>query len=464
MKIKDRLLERVNATIKKYSMLKAKNRVVVGVSGGPDSICLLHTLNRLKDEYNIKLFAFHLNHKLRGKESDWDEKFVKRFCQRLKIPGYNKRVAVARHAIQKKLSLEQAAREVRYQALEKERNRLKCDKIALGHNANDNIETVLINLVRGAGLVGLCGIPPIRDRIIRPLIETDRNTIIEYLASNRIGYRIDSTNIDPKIPRNFLRTEVVPKLEKLNPGLSETIVKTSAILRAEENYLNALTREIIEKIVIKRSKTGISLDNTMLLSYNLALRRRVLKFLMPALGYDKIEQILAMTEKKTVGTIMLSKNLIANKEYDKIYLGRRVVKSINRLIPVPIGKSLKINDMAVEIETSLKRSAYLKWATKDSHTEIFDYDKLTPPFYLRYRQPGDRFTPFGGSEKKLKEVLIDDKIPVRIRCRLPLFCDREGILWIFGGRRAERARIKPETKKVLSVRIKQWKDPLLRID
>jgi tRNA(Ile)-lysidine synthase len=234
-------------------------------------------------------------------------------------------------------------------------------------------------------------------------------------------------------------------------------------LSGEENYLKDLIKEIFKRIVIKKSKNGISIDNTMLLSYNLALRRRFLKFLMPALGYDNIEKILEMSENKTVGTISLTKNLLANMEYDRIYLGKPVKKPVNRNVSVPIGKSFAVSDMEIEVQTSLN-PVNLNLATKDSNTEIFDYDKLTPPFYLRYRQPGDRFTPFGGSEKKLKEVLIDDKIPERVRARLPLFCDREGILWILGSRRAERARIKPETKKFLTVRIEPWKNQPRRID
>lgn len=464
MEIKDQFLERVNKTIKKYKMLRLKDRVIVGVSGGPDSICLFHILNILKAEYRLKLYAFHLNHKLRGKESDGDEKFVKQFCQSRKIPGRFKRFAVREYAKKKKLSLEQAAREIRYKLLEQERKRLRCNKIALGHNANDNTETIIINLTRGTGLTGLCGIPPIRDRIFRPLLETERKAIVNYLKSNQIAYRIDSSNIDWKIPRNFIRIKVLPQLQKLNPNLIETTTKTATILSGEENYLKDLTKEIFKRIVIRKSKEGISLDNTILLSYTLALRRRFLKFLMPALGYDKIEKILEMSENKTVGTLSLTKNLVANKEYDRIFLGKRVKKTISRNISVPIGKSLAVSDMGIEIQTKLKQPTNLDLATKDSDTEIFDYDKLSPPFYLRYRQPGDRFTPFGGSEKKLKEVLIDDKIPERVRSSLPLFCDREGILWILGSRRAERARIKPETKKFLTVRIEPWKNPPRRID
>ncbi len=464
MKSKDQFLKQVKTTIEKYSMLKLNSRILVGISGGPDSVSLLAALNHLKNEYKIKLLVFHLNHKLRGKEADYDEEFVKRLCQNWQIPCRTKSVEVQKYARKKKLSLEQAAREIRYKMFEQERKRWKCDKIALGHNADDNAETILLNLARGTGLAGLSGIPPTRDRIIRPLIETKREAIKKYLADRHISYRTDLSNLETKIPRNFIRTKIIPSLKRLNPNLTETITKMSAILREEENYLSDLTQQIVKKIVVQRTKNGITIDNTLLLSYNLPLRRRVLKSLLPTLGYDKIEKILAMSEKRTVGTISLAKDLVFNQEYDRIFLGAPTNKSHNRKIPVPIGKSLKIKTMGIEIETGLKRRLDLKLANKDLNTEIFDYDKLLPPFYLRYRQPGDRFVPFGGQEKKLKEVLIDDKIPRRIRSRLPLFCDSKGILWILSGRRSARARIAPQTKNFLFVKIKEWKDPLLRIE
>jgi len=454
----DSLINRVKKTIKKYALLKPKSRILIGVSGGPDSICLLHILNQLKDEYKLQLFAFHLNHQLRGKESDEDEKFVKQFCQKLKIPCQIKRAKVRKYAKQKKLSLEQAAREVRYQLLEQTRKRLRCDGIALGHNANDNAETVILNLVRGTGLTGLCGIPPIRDRIIRPLLEIERDEIMQYLINNKLTYRVDKTNRNPKIPRNFIRTKIIPQLKKLNPRLIETISKLSNILRQEDSYLNGLTDNVIEQIRKERSKPGITLDNKLFLSYNLALRRRVLKSLLPTLGYDKIEQILKMSEEKTVGTIQLTKDLFARQEYDRIYLGKKVPIPINQAIPIPIGKSSLIKDMGIEIEVKLKSKIDLNSVKVDKNTEVFDYSELAPPFYLRYRRPGDRFIPFGGQEKKLKEILIDDKIPRRVRLCLPLFCDAKGILWILGGRRSARAPITPKTKRFLLVRIKQWKD------
>lgn len=463
---KNHLLKQVKATIEKYAMVKPKERILVAVSGGPDSICLLSVLDQLKAEYKIKLFAFHLNHQLRGGESNRDEQFVKEFTKGLKISCRVQRVPIKEYAKRHHLSLEQAAREVRYQKLEAARKRFKCHKIALGHNANDNVETIILNLVRGAGLVGLCGIPPSRDRIIRPLIETERKDILKYLVDNRISYRIDSSNLLTKIPRNFIRAKIIPLLTELNPNLIETITKVSAILREEDNYLRFLVDEIKKKVICEQTETSLTLDKPALLSYNLALRRRILKSILPNLDYDKIEKILAMIEKKTVGLVTLAKDLVASKEYDKIYLGPPLPEPKNQRIPVPIParigtKKLVVKEMGIEIKTQLSND--LKLITKRSNTEIFDFAKLSPPFYLRFRKPGDRFTPFGGKEKKLKEVLIDDKIPKRVRARLPLFCDASGILWIMGGRRAERARITTETKRFLAVSLKQWKNRVQKV-
>lgn len=462
MKTENEFLAKVKTTIKKFGMIKPKHRILIGLSGGPDSICLLHVLNRLKQEFNIKIYAFHLNHKLRGKESEADEKFVKEFCRNLRIPFRIRSAKVKEYAKKNRLSLEQAAREIRYRRLEQEQKRLSCDRIGLGHNADDNAETVILNLIRGTGLKGLAGIPPFRDNIVRPLIKTERKAIIQYLKANRIDYRTDSTNLDTKIKRNFVRIKIMPQLKRLNPNLIETVSRISAMLRADENYLDNITKEILNKLVIRKSKNRTILDSKELLSYNVSIRRRVLKSLLPEMGFDKIEKILQTIEQTSVGSVTLSQNLVAKKEYDRLYIGKISEKPGNQEISIPVGRSLMINEMGVELETAILPNFDL--AEKDRNTEVFDYDKLSPPFYLRYRKAGDRFTPFGGKEKKLKEVLIDDKIPERLRNQLPLFGDSQGVLWILGGRRAERGRIMQNTKKFLLVRIKKWKNQFLRTD
>ncbi|MEO0115236.1 MAG: tRNA lysidine(34) synthetase TilS, partial [candidate division WOR-3 bacterium] len=389
--LSNQLLQQVRSVIERYQMIRKNDRILVGVSGGPDSVCLLSVLTQLKDDYHIKLYAFHLNHQLRGKESEADARFVKELCRQFKVTCRIRKFAVSEYAEKHKLSLEQAAREVRYQLLEQERRRFGCSKIALGHNANDNVETVILNLLRGSGLAGLCGIPPVRDYIIRPLIETKREEILKYLTENQIFYQLDSTNLDTKIPRNFIRIKIIPALKKLNPNLIETVTKVATILRDEECYLNNLAEKIVKKVVIERSKHSLTLDKTRLLSYNLAIQRRIWKSLLPDLGYDKIELIRKMSEMKTVGTIQLGPKLIANLEYDRIHLGPPTMPARNRQILVPVGNSLEIEDMGLVIETNLKNNADLERAKKDSNLEIFDYEKLTLPLYLRYRQPGDRF-------------------------------------------------------------------------
>lgn len=460
MREKDPIISRAHSTIKKYNMIRPNSRILVGVSGGPDSICLLKVLNQLSDDYRIRLYAFHLNHKLRGKESDGDAKFVKEFCRNLRVPYRTKTIAVRDYAQKMKLSLEHAAREIRYQVLERERKRWQCDKIAMGHNANDNAETVFINLVRGTGTRGLAGIPPVRNRIIRPLIKIERDSIIEYLKKNRIDYRIDSTNIDSKIRRNFIRNKIIPKLKRLNPNLIETITRFVDIVREEDKYFNQLAEQVAKMVVIKRTKQGMLLDNKAFLSYNLTLRRRVLKLLRPELGFDKIEQILEVSGNKSIGKTELEPKLVAQREYERLYIGRPTRKILTLEVTVPLVNSFE--RMGVKLVTKIVSDYDL--ADKDSNTEVFDYEKISIPLILRYRLPGDKFIPFGGKEKKLKEILIDDKIPERIRNQLPLLCDSKGILWILGKRRAERARITNKTKKILLVRIKEWKkNPLLKL-
>lgn len=481
------ITERVIKTIEKERMLGRTNRILVGLSGGPDSVCLLSILNKLKERYKIKLFAFHLNHKLRAKEADGDAKFVRNLCRKLKIPCRIETFDIRNYAKKNHLSLETAAREIRYRLLEKERQRTKSQRIALGHNLNDNAETVLLNLIRGTGTSGLSGIPPIRARIIRPLIETTREAIIQYLNSEGIAYRLDSSNRNLRYRRNFIRLKIVPLLKRLNPQFTEAVFRTAQVLRAEDSFLQELAKKAVLKAQKSKVKTengernaenGIIIDTKRFLGYNIALRRRILRLVVPELDYQKIEEILALLNRPT-GKINLWDNYYAVKEYNDLFIGKLKSASggqnskFKTQLPVPLAGIVRSKEFGVELklEQYKMQSANIKmqnltkkWQMASSNwgakRQFFDLDELKPPLFLRNRKPGDRFTPFGmrnaekGNGKKLKEVLIDDKIPVRLRDRLPLLCDKKGILWILGSRRSARAPVTPKTKKVLVATLK----------
>lgn len=437
----------MRATIERYRMLERTKSVLVACSGGPDSMALLYALNELKNEYRITLAGFHLNHQLREGESKADEAFVRQVFKKLDIPLTVKTAAVARYAKDHKLSLEEGAREVRYRLLGSTAQAIKADRIALGHTLNDNAETVLLNLIQGSGHSGLCGIPPVRGAIVRPLIEIERDEIMGFLDANKIPYRLDTTNADLRFLRNFIRHRIIPLFLKRNPGFFKTMSKTTAILRQDEECLTRLATQALAKVA-KREKDGFYLDIPTFLAYNDSIKRRVIKQLKPTLDFELIEKVLDVVGGPSGKVVSLPRDWIAVKEYDRLYLGKNRAGIPVTETRVVLGRTTDYAGW--RIKTKLKNKCELN--RKPNGCEIFDFNQVKLPLTIRTRKPGDRFQPLGlGAKKKLKEVLINDKIPKRLRDNLPLLCDQDGILWVVGGRRSERAKITNKTKNFLLV-------------
>lgn len=269
------ILRKSEDTIQRFNMLKKGDKVIVACSGGPDSVALLYLLNQVKKKYDLKLAVAHINHKLRGKESDEDERFVKRLARDLGLDFYAKAFEVKSIAKKKKLSIEEAAREVRYGYLNSLARRIKADKIALGHNADDQAETVLMRLIRGAGGLGLSGIPAAKGKIIRPLLEVKREEIEQFLKEADLGFRIDSTNLRKDYLRNRIRLELLPYLKrKYNPKIVDILNRTATILSAQEDYLKRLTLKEFRGVA-KEENEKISLDLDKLFSYEFSIASSV---------------------------------------------------------------------------------------------------------------------------------------------------------------------------------------------
>jgi tRNA(Ile)-lysidine synthase len=454
------MLKKMSGTIRRYRMLERTKSVLVACSGGPDSMALLYGLLRLKNEYGIRLAGFHLNHQLRSKDSSTDEVFVRQVFKKLKIPLVVKSVDVARYAKTHHRSLEEAARIVRYDSLESAAHTLNADRIAIGHTRNDHAETVLLNLIRGSGLAGLSGIPPVRDippsrvshplrvAIIRPLIETDRYEIMEFLNGSTIPYRLDRSNLDLRFTRNFIRHKILPLILELNPRFLEALSRTTEIITADEKYLAELTALALAATVKATGKNGFFLDIPTLQTYNDSIKRRIIKKLKPDLDFELIQKVIEIMGGPNGTAAALPDGFRAIKESDRLFIGKNRVGTVAGEKKVVFGKTIAYSGWRIKAE--LKDSCELK--NKPDGCEIFDCRMVVLPLCLRTRKPGDRFQPLGlPSKKKLKEVLIDDKIPRRQRETLPLLCDQSGILWILGGRRSERAKISSRTKKFLWV-------------
>jgi tRNA(Ile)-lysidine synthase len=449
-------------TIQKYQMLEPGDKVLIGFSGGPDSMALLTVLYHIKKIFGIRLSAVHINHQLRAKAALKDEKFCLTICKKMGVPIKVCRVDVKKYALKHKLSVEEAARILRYQELIKLARQKKCQKIALGHNANDNTETVIMNLIRGTGLAGLSGIPPKRKAIIRPLIEQSRDEIIKYLHDQGVQYCDDLTNMELGYRRNYIRHKVVPMLQDINPNLIKTVNRTSEILRDMHNNLAVMVAAARKDILLKpktqkKFTDRYLIDTRKFLSYNVLIRREIIKTMLPRLDFDAVNKVMTLIQKPAGKSVDLTKDYVAWKEYDKMVIGRKEqqINTSNHIWPIDIDKAIKISELNLTLLAKEHRSQ-TKSDTHKSKNEIstrFDKSAITLPLFIRLRKPGDRFIPCKGKETKLKDVLINDKIPVRARNQVPLLCDQHNILWIIGSRRSNIGLINSKTKEIIEVKV-----------
>ena len=247
-------------TIKKYNLIQNGDRIVIGVSGGPDSISMLNILNEIKEDFQFEIYVAHINHMIR-EEADQDEKYVQDYCQKNNIQCYVKRIDVQKVANTKKIGTEEAGRNIRYEFFEEVLQKVGANKIAVAHNKNDKIETIIMNLLRGSGLLGLKGIEPIRDnKYIRPLIECERQEIERYCEKEQLNPRIDKTNFENDYTRNKIRNIVIPYIQKeFNPNLIETMDRLSHVATDESNYIETQTKKVYEKLLVEKTEKQIIL-------------------------------------------------------------------------------------------------------------------------------------------------------------------------------------------------------------
>ncbi|KAF0145543.1 MAG: tRNA(Ile)-lysidine synthase [Nitrospirae bacterium] len=462
------LIGRVKATIKKHSMLREKDRVLAGLSGGPDSVCLLLLLNQLKDEYKLDLHAIYIDHGLRSEEIPDEIKFCKKLCENLNIPFITKSINVISYAKELGLNKQEAARELRYESFEDAALETGANKIALAHNADDQTETFFMRILRGSGQKGLSGIPPVRGKIIRPLIETERNEIEKFLLQNaecrplnaEPQFMVDSSNIKKDYFRNWLRLSVMPEFTKKNPDLIGTIGRMSEIIREEDNYLELIVTKTLMKLIPKKTEKTIELFLVPLENMDKVILRRVLRRAIDAvkglrgISFIHIEDIIGLIKNGDSG--------------DRLYLpkGIRVIRGYSTLIltselPVKLGTySLEVpgevvlREAGVLIKGSIEEQSAERKAQEKS-VAIFDADKVKAPLTIRARKDGDFFYPAGfGKKKKLQDFFVDEKVPRDERDKVPIILSGEDIVWIAGYRGDERFNITSGTKKIVSLEIK----------
>lgn len=425
--------------IKDFSLLGDYRNptVTVSLSGGADSMALLYLLNSLKDELGINVEAAHFNHLIRGEEAQRDEDFVKEQCKKLGIKIYVGQGDVPAFAKEKGLSLETAAREMRYGYL----GRINKDFIATAHTASDNLETVLFNLTRGTAIDGLCGIPPKRDIFIRPLIYCTREQIEDYCKENGVSFVTDSTNLSDDYTRNKIRHKIVPVLKEINPSAEKAVIRMSSALNEDAVYLNKNAQEILESSLDEQgfllSEKIIPIDN--------AIKSRVVK--------------------KYVNSVTKSNNLEAVHIEGIISLLSSGGKTNlpNGWTAVSSSGKLKV----IKGDTAQRKTNYVVQITKTDENFLItnenvnnlllknslDCDKIVGKYTVRTRLTGDRIRLKNrGCTKNLTKLYNECNIPLEERDVIPVIADEKGVIWIYGIGVAHRCAISEKSKKILIIK------------
>lgn len=451
------LIKKIKIFISNNSLITENDRILVGLSGGPDSIFLLYFLiNNFKN----KIVIAHINHQLRGVDSDLDEKFVRKVSQKLKIPLYVKREDVKKLSNENKKSIEECGREVRFSFFKKILKIENLTKIALGHNFDDNIETIILNFIKGSGTKGLTGISEKINNIVHPIINIKKDDILNYLNANKIEYRIDKTNLEDEFLRNKIRNYLIPIIEKeFNKNFKERVVSLSNILKYEDNLIENLIKDK-ESDILTFNDDFVEIDLNEFENLDLAIKRRLIRKAISYLtekeslreySLEHIDKVISLENKKTGSKIELPKYIIAIKDKDKIIFERKNTIIEDFYFEITSLGSYKEIGMKIDLFLVEKVSF-----AQDPFISFFDYDKIDFPLKIRKPKFGEKFKPLGlNNYKKLQDFFVDRKIPKDIRWNLPILLDKKNdILWLIGLRISEAYKVTDLTKRVICIKIK----------
>ena len=461
------MLNKIRRTIETYGMIQRNDRIGVAVSGGPDSVALLKALDMSAADFGAELVVLHLNHGMRDRESVRDEEFVGTLCGEMGVPFVSERVSVPDVRRNRKGSWEEIAREERYRFFREKLEEQKLDKIALGHNLNDQAETVLINLLRGSGLEGLRGIVPVRDGIfIRPLIETSREEIMAFLEGEHIDFIIDSSNRSEYYLRNRLRNSLIPELAAhYAADPVGTIGRTADILRVEDDFLSREVDRFLAGSGIDRDGERLTLDISEWRALHEALRRRVVKRILEEKTDDtkgiRYEHVMAlcdlMTGENPGGMLSMPFNIRVHREYGTLVIARGETRTRTDgetifAAEVPVPGRVDLGERGGAVTLDFVHQKDVDYGLEQ--TVFIDYDRVLFPLRIRAVRPGDRIQPLGmRGTKKVKSVFIDKKVPRGKRSEIPLLVDRDSVLWIPGICMSERVKITDMTEKVVKIEI-----------
>lgn len=458
------MLEKMEAAIKKYRLLEAGERVVVAVSGGADSVSLAAGLSELAPRYGWQLHVAYLNHQLRPREAALEEEYVGGLARELGWPVTIGRRDVAALARTEKRSLEDAARRARYAFLQEVAGQVGAAKIAVGHQQNDQAETLLLHLLFGAGTRGLRGMLPRRGPVIRPLLEITRQEIIDYLQAKGLTWCTDASNEEAVYRRNKVRLELMPYLaENYNPEVVQVLSRTATILAAEEHLLEGwMQKEIWPRVVVASGPGQIVLDAHRLAGEHPAWQRRVIRraYAQVAgvgadLDFQHVEAGRGMLAAGKHGQLQLPGGIRAVRQGSRLVLGG--IQEL--LVPLAFCRHLAVPGRTPLPRTqgyidAAFRSPPASWSGTTPAEAYLDAQACGTALYIRYWQPGDYFYPLGlEGKKKLQDFFTDAKIPQAERHQIPLVTTRDAVVWVAGWRIDARFQITPATPTCLYLRL-----------
>ena len=442
--------------------LERGSKVLIAVSGGVDSIVLLDMFDKIKQKFNLQLHIVHINHGLRGFESDTDAEFVQKAARKYSLDFNIKKVDTQSFSYSRKVSIEEGARILRYNFFDEVLEKTGFSSVTTAHNIDDQAETILDHLMRGSGIRGLAGIAYSRDRLIRPLLNISRHEIEAYATREQLKYRTDTTNWELKYKRNRIRYELIPYIRRqFNPKIASILLHTGELFRETEEYLAQQAQLAFEKCLKSKSSREFILDLDQFRSHVMVIRQYIVFHIIDLLNihknvvtYQMMDRILSLAQEGRSGTrfsitksweVLISRNdLVFHLRHNESFL-----------FEVNIAERYSLFKGEVEFYTELiEKSELPEQFDRSPNIEYVDHDRLKFPISLRNPRPGDRFRPLNmKGEKKLSDFFIDEKVPSYLRGRVPILECADGIIWVCGYRIDDRYKVTESTKSILCLEI-----------
>ncbi|WP_190283418.1 tRNA lysidine(34) synthetase TilS [Cellulosilyticum sp. ST5] len=451
----EQIHRKIKRFIEKNQLIEQGNELILGVSGGMDSMMLLHYFYTYKEAYQVSLKVAHVHHGIR-ESADLDAALVEETCKAYYIPFYRHNCNIKALAKQKKCSEEEIGREERYNFFISLLN--PGAKIVTAHNMNDQAETMMMRFFRGTDIKGLGGILPKRGQIIRPLLDVTRKEIESYCKVHQVPFRHDETNFMPIYTRNKIRLECTPYIESaINPSFIKVLGEHSQLYREEEDFLEGYTKSLFE-LVASQQETAIVLDEKLLKSYHPYMQKRLFFMAIEKLtgslkdfSSKHLESALALMEGQSGKEVHLPKQVTLRKIYDQLILTKEKLSSLSYAIPLSLGTQ-EIKEAGLVLSLKLVSKEAIHQKSENLYTKYIDYGRIKNGLQIRTRQPED-YISLGAGTKKLKKLFIDEKISKDVRDSLPLIADGDEIIWVIGSRLNTDYYVTQETTKVLEIQM-----------